>query len=80
MSILENVGNAVTDGKKRSPGMLADGKLPDKGILPRFGIKDDRLAVTGVEVKVSDRTYYSKVAVEEGSQPLLAQLPETMPS
>ena len=75
MSILENVGNAVTDGKKRSPGMLADGKLPDKGILPRFGIKDDRLAVTGVEVKVSDRTYYSKVAVEEGSQPLLAQLP-----
>ena len=63
------------DGKKYSPGVLADGKLPDKGILPRFGIKDDRLAVTGVEVKVGDQTYYSKVAVEEDNQPLLAQLP-----
>ena len=75
MSSVQNVRNVATDGKKYSPGVLADGKLPDKGILPRFGIKDDRLAVTGVEVKVGDQTYYSKVAVEEDNQPLLAQLP-----
>ena len=63
------------DEEKHSSGMATEGNLPDSRILPRFGIKDDRLAVTGVEVKTGDQTYYSKVAVEEENQPLLAQLP-----
>ena len=63
------------DEEKHLSGMATEGNLPDSRILPRFGIKDDRLAVTGVEVKVGDQIYYSKAAVEEESHSLFAQLP-----
>ncbi len=68
-------GNNVLDEGTHYVEMPQEAVTEIMEILPRFGIKDDRLAVTGVEVKVGDQIYYSKAAVEEESQSLLVQLP-----
>ena len=68
-------GSEIFDEGTHYVEMPQESETEGMKVIPRFGIKDDRLAVTGVEVKAGDQTYYSKVAVEEENQPLLAQLP-----
>ena len=68
-------GSEIFDEGTHYVEMPQESETEGMKVIPRFGIKDDRLAVTGVEVKTGDQTYYSKVAVEEENQPLLAQLP-----
>lgn len=58
---------------KRSPAFKEN--FERAGFIPTYGIKDDKIALTGLTVTVNGKTYRNMKAVKEDNRQWLAQLP-----